>query len=100
MSQFSVNPEVLNAAATTIATTTSGVTTARSAAQSASGQAGAFGGEPIGAAFLAMCSRAQAATTELETTMQSLARNVEAAALGYVVTDRGVVPAKALEAFS
>lgn len=39
-----------------------------------------------------MCSRAQTAMSEIETTVQSLATNVGAAALGYLITDRGVIP--------
>lgn len=72
---------------------------ARSAAASAAGQAGAFGGEPIGGAYEAMCSRAQAAMGELESTIQSLGRNTAAAAVGYLVTDHGVVPIKGMPGF-
>jgi Excreted virulence factor EspC, type VII ESX diderm len=100
MSAFSVNPQALASAASTIHATASSVSQATSAAASAQGQAGAFGGEPIGGAFEAMCARAQTATQELDTTMQSLARNVGAAAIGYLVTDQGIVPISALKAFS
>lgn len=72
------------------------VGSARSAAASASGQAGAFGGEPIEAAYIAMCSRAQTAMEEIETTIHQLSGNVAAAAVGYIVTDQGIVPVKDL----
>ena len=58
MSSFTVQTPALAAAAMTIGTAADGVSSARSAAASASGQAGAFGGEPIGGAFSAMCGRA------------------------------------------
>jgi hypothetical protein len=99
MSSFTVNTPALAAAALTISVNAGSVGDARSAAQSASGAAGAFGGEPIGAAFLDMCSRAQDATSALQATMESLARNTAAAATGYLVTDQGVVPTKALPGF-
>ena len=69
------------------------------AASSAAGQEGAFGGEPIGAVFAEMCGRAQGATSELEQTAQSLARNVAAAALGYLDADRGIVAMYKLPGF-
>ena len=99
MSSFTVHTPALAAAAMTISTTAASVSSARSAAASASGQAGAFGGEPIGGAFSAMCSRAQQATGELEQTMRSLSGNVAAAAVGYLVTDQGIVPTSALPGF-
>ncbi|HEY3728698.1 MAG TPA: hypothetical protein VGL51_16090 [Solirubrobacteraceae bacterium] len=99
MSTFSVKTPALAAAAVTIDATTGSIRSAQSAVSSASGQAGAFGGEPIGAAFDAMCGRAQAATGELEQTMQELSRNVAAASVGYLVTDQGIVPTDALPGF-
>jgi hypothetical protein len=99
MPTFSVKTPALAAAALVIDGTASAVGDARSAAASAAGQAGAFEGEPIGGAFMAMCARAQGATAELEQTMRSLSRNVAAAAVGYLVTDQGIVPTKALPGF-
>jgi uncharacterized protein YukE len=99
MSGFTVKTPALAAAALTIDATTGSVRSAQSAASSASGQSGAFGGEPIGGAFDSMCTRAQAAIRELEQTMQSLSRNVAAAAVGYLVTDQGIVPTSALPGF-
>ena len=92
MSSFTVHTPVLGAAALIINGAADTVGEAHSAATSAAGQAGAFEGEPIGAAFESMCARAQAATTELQTTMQTLSQNVAAAAMGYLVTDQGVIP--------
>jgi len=99
MSSFTVSTPALAAAALTISANAGSVNDANSAARSASAAAGAFGGEPIGAAFLDMCSRAEGATQALQTTMESLARNTAAAATGYLVTDQGVVPTKALPGF-
>ena len=99
MSSFTVHTPALAAAALTISTNAGSVSDATTAAQSASAAAGAFGGEPIGAAFLDMCSRAQTATQALQTTMESLSHNVAAASVGYLVTDQGVVPTKALPGF-
>src|SRR5579875_3128120 len=94
-----VHTPALAAAALTIDLSAGSVSSANSAAASAAAQSGAFGGEPIGAAYDAMCSRAQAATSELESTIRSLSRNVAAAAVGYLVTDRGVVPTRAMPGF-
>lgn len=99
MSSFTVKTPALAAAAVTISATAGSVTSAHSAAASAAGQAGGFGGEPIAGAFTSMCSRAQAATNELEQTMRSLSGNVAAAAVGYLVTDQGIVPTSALPGF-
>jgi hypothetical protein len=99
MSTFRVQTPALAAAAVMIGGTGSAAGTANRAAASAAGQAGAFGGEPITSAFLGMCSRAQQATAELETTVGALSQNVAAAAVGYLVTDRGVVPIKHLMGF-
>lgn len=92
LSSFCVQTPALAAAALQVGASAATVGSARSAAASASGQAGAFGGEPIEAAYLAMCSRAQTAMGEIEATIHQLAGNVAAAAVGYLVTDRGVVP--------
>lgn len=43
-----------------------------------------------------MCARAQTAMEEIERTVHQLAANVAAAAVGYIVTDRGIVPVKDL----
>lgn len=43
-----------------------------------------------------MCARAQTAMQEIEATIHDLAGNVAAAAVGYIVTDQGVVPVKDL----
>jgi hypothetical protein len=99
MSSFTVHTPSLAAAAVTIGATAGAADSAHQAAASAAAQAGAFGGEPITGAFLAMCSRAQQATAELEATVGGLSRNVAAAAVGYLVTDQGVVPIKALPGF-
>src|SRR5947209_3060379 len=72
MSSFTVHTPALAAAALTISANAGSVSDATTAALSASAAAGAFGGEPIGAAFLDMCSRAQTATQALQTTMESL----------------------------
>ena len=100
MSSFTVHTPALAAAALAISANANSVGDANSAAQSASGAAGSFGGEPIGAAFIDMCIRAQEATQALQTTMQSLSHNVAAASVGYLVTDQGIVPTKALPGFT
>jgi hypothetical protein len=46
-----------------------------------------------------MCSRAQDATAAVQTTMEALSKNVAAASVGYLVTDQGIVPTKALPGF-
>ena len=99
MSSFTVHTPALAAAALTISVNADSVSAAKSAAQSASGAAGSFGGEPIGGAFSDMCVRAQDAMNTLQTTMESLSRNVAAASVGYLVTDQGVVPTKMLPGF-
>jgi uncharacterized protein YukE len=96
MSSFTVNTPELAAAAVQINGSAATVGSARSAAASASGQAGAFGGEPIEAAFIGMCNRALSAMQEIETTIHQLSGNVAAAAVGYIVTDQGIVPVKDL----
>jgi hypothetical protein len=96
VSSFTVQTPALAAAAIQIDAGASTVGSARSAAASASGQAGAFGGESIEAAYITMCDRAQTAMEEIQTTIQQLSGNVAAAAVGYIVTDQGVVPVKDL----
>jgi hypothetical protein len=96
---FTVHTPALAAAAVAIGATGGSASSAHQAAASAAAQAGAFGGEPITGAFLSMCSRAQQATAELETTVGALSNNVAAAAVGYLVTDQGVVPIKMLPGF-
>jgi hypothetical protein len=63
------------------------------------GQGAAFGSEPIAGAFAGMCARARSATAELDQTVAMLSRNVAAAAVGYLVTDRGIVAESALPGF-
>ena len=99
MSSFTVHTPALAAAALAISGNAGTVGEAKSAAQSAAGAAGAFGGEPIGGAFIDMCTRGQTAMDQLQTTMESLSRNVAAASVGYLVTDQGIVPTKALPGF-
>jgi hypothetical protein len=53
---------------------------------------GAFGGEPAGAAFEAMCARAGDALGSLADTMGQLADNTAAASQGYAITDKGAIP--------
>jgi uncharacterized protein YukE len=65
---------------------------AQSEANAAAGGSGAFGGEPAGAAFEAMCTRAAGAMGEIATTLDQLSTNTAAAAQGYHLTDVGAVP--------
>jgi hypothetical protein len=99
VTQFKVQTPVLAAAASVINAAAKHAGSAETAASSAAGQEGAFGGEPIGAAFGEMCGRATTATQELETTAPTLARNVAAASLGYLNTDRGIVAMYRLPGF-
>jgi hypothetical protein len=99
VTQFKVQTPELAAAAPVINSAATHAGSAQRAATSAAGQEGAFGGEPIGAVFADMCGRAQGATSELEQTAQSLARNVAMAALGYLNTDRGIVAMYRLPGF-
>ncbi|HTU87987.1 MAG TPA: hypothetical protein VMF57_20580 [Solirubrobacteraceae bacterium] len=99
MSGFTVDTQALANAAQMIAGSGQLAGSARSAAASVAGQEGAFGNEPIAAAFAEMCGRAQTATGEIETTVETLSRNVGAAALGYLVTNRGVVAMYRLPGF-
>lgn len=80
MSSLTVHTPARAAAALTISANAGSVSDAKSAAASAAGAAGAFGGEPIGGAFSDMCTRGQEAMGVLQTTMESLSRNVAAAA--------------------
>ena len=97
--QFTVETQTLAAAAQMIAGAGRLAGSAQAAAASVAGSEGAFGNEPIAAAFLEMCGRAQEATGEIEGTLQTLSHNVAAAALGYLVTDRGVVAMYRLPGF-
>lgn len=97
--QFTVETQILATAAHMIAGASQLAGSAQSAAASVAGSEGAFGNEPIAAAFFEMCGRAQTATGEIENTLQTLSRNVAAAALGYLVTDRGVVAMYQLPGF-
>jgi hypothetical protein len=97
MSTFKVLTPALAAAAIEIELTASYASSAGSAATP--GQLGAFGNESIGVAFAGMCVRAQQATTELEQTARMLSQNVAAAAMGYLVTDQGVVKMTELPGF-
>jgi hypothetical protein len=75
VTQFKVQTPALAAAAPVINSAAGHAGSAQRAATAAAGQEGAFGGEPIGAVFAEMCGRAQGATSELEQTGQTLARN-------------------------
>lgn len=100
MSEFTVDTELLAATAPVIG---AAATDASSALQDVAGAAGgepAFGSEPIGGVFADMCSRAQQAIGEIEHATGTLAGNVAAAGLGYLVTDHGLVPTAALHTFS
>ncbi len=99
MSTIKVVTPALAAASVQIANTAASAGSARAAATAAAGQAGAFGGEPIGAIFMDMCSRAETAMSEIETTVGSLSTNVGAAAIGYLVTDQGIIPEARLMGF-
>lgn len=63
------------------------------------GQEAAFGSEPIGVAFGAMCARAQLASTDLEQTVRELSSNVGMASIGYLQTDNGIISIAALQYF-
>ena len=99
MLSFTVRTPALAAAALSIGANPNSVGDANSAAQSASGAAGSFGDEPVQAAFIDMCIRAQSGTRALQTTMQSLSHNVRRRLGRLLVTDQGVVPTKALSGF-
>jgi hypothetical protein len=100
MSGFTVDTKALAHAAQMIAGAGQLAGSAQSATAGVAGQEGAFGNEPIAAAFAEMCGRAQTATGEIETTAVTLSRNVGAASLGYLVTDKGVVAMYRLPGFS
>jgi hypothetical protein len=72
---------------------------ARQEVAAAQGEAAGFGGEPIGAAFLSMCSRATQAVAQIQQATDGLAQNVAMASVGYLNTDQGVVPISALKTF-
>jgi excreted virulence factor EspC (type VII ESX diderm) len=96
MGQIQVQTPELAVAAMAIGRLSSEIDAARSAVSSAEGQAGAFGGEPIGEAFANMCSAASSATAQYGDTISQLSRNVLAASYGYVSTDEGVIPVSVL----
>jgi len=96
MSSFDVVTGALTGASSQIGGAAVGAGDARASTSSASSQAGAFEGEPIGATFTEMCSRAQSTTEELERTLRSLAHCVQAAAEGYLITDQGIAHASSV----
>jgi hypothetical protein len=93
MSSFNVVTQELLMASSMINEAASDAENARAASASAAGQAGAFDGESIEGTFSDMCSRARSATDQLEHTLTSLARCVQAASEGYLMTDRGILQA-------
>lgn len=62
--------------------------------RSAGADAGAFGGEPVGAAFSGACSRGGDALGSISDALTQLSRNTAAAGEGYVMTDRGAIPSE------
>lgn len=96
MGQIEVQTPELAVAAIAIGRLSNEIEAARSAMSSAQGESGAFGGEPIGAAFDTMCSAANSATAEYEQTISQLSVNVARASAGYVTTDEGVIPVSVL----
>jgi len=60
--------------------------------RSAGSDVGAFGGEPVGAAFSGACARGGDALGSITDALGQLATNTAAAAEGYVVTDNGAIP--------
>ncbi len=94
--QIKVQTPELALAAAGIGRLSKEIGSAKSAITSAQGQSGAFGGEPIGATFLTMCSQASRAAEEYGQTIADLSRNVAMASLGYVTTDEGVIPVSVL----
>jgi hypothetical protein len=93
MTSFQVVPAELTSASSLIASAGNVVNGAESAAASAQGMAGAFGGEPIEGAFGAACGRAALAINALATTIGTLANCVQAAGEGYLITDHGIIAA-------
>jgi hypothetical protein len=96
MGKIQVETPELAAASALIGQLSSEIQDAQSAVSSAEGAAGAFGGEPIGAAFEAMCGQASRALSAYDGTIKALSRNVGMASLGYVSTDEGVIPVSKL----
>jgi len=97
MSTFKVLTPTLAAAAGMVDSTAGYVNSAGTAVSP--GQAGAFGSEPIGAAFSAMCERVQQVTDELEQTVGELSRNLMMASMGYLQTDQGILSLTMLHQF-
>jgi hypothetical protein len=93
MTSFQVVPAELSGASTLIRSAGDVLSAAESAAVSAQAMGGAFGGEPIEAAFDAACGRAVAALGALVTTIGTLANCVQAAGEGYLITDHGIIAA-------
>jgi hypothetical protein len=97
MSSFSVITPTLAAAAMLIDAAANHANSAGAAVSL--GQGAAFGSEPIGAAFGAMCGRAELASTDLEQTTRELGRNVGLASIGYLQTDNGILSITELQMY-
>lgn len=97
MSSFTVLTPTLEKASVMIDRTTGHVSSAGAAVSP--GQAAAFGSEPIGAAFGAMCGRVQQVTGEIEQTVGQLSTNVMMASIGYLQTDQGILSLAMLHEF-
>lgn len=97
--QLKVQTPELAIAASAIGQANGSAQDAKSQVESARGHAGAFGGEPFGAAFLEMCSMASTAVDQYVSTADQLAHNTAAASVGYLTTDQGVVPIDRLPGF-
>jgi acyl-CoA synthetase (NDP forming) len=93
MTSFAVVPAELTSASSLIGSAASVLNGAESAAESAEGMAGAFGGEPIEAAFSAAGRRAAMTINALASTVNTLANCVQAAGEGYLITDHGIIAA-------
>lgn len=93
MNKIMVETVALEAAAGVIATAAGEAQEGRNViARAAGAGSGAFGGEPIGAAFSAMAERALTAASAIVDTTNQLASNTGAAVYGYIVTDKGAIP--------
>jgi phage-related minor tail protein len=96
MAQINVVAPELALGAQAIGRQSSEIAAAKSAIGTAEGEAGAFGGEPIAAAFTTMCSNASDSLEQYGDVLTQLSQNVALAALGYVNTDEGVIPVTTL----
>lgn len=94
--QIKVQTPELALAAGAIGKLKSEIEGAQTAINSARGQVGAFGGDPVASAFSDMCGQASQAAAEFGETVSQLANNVAMASLGYVTTDEGVIPVSLL----